>query len=208
MGIDNVYGLGSLRPGVCTSTTRPGSPFTGQLIYETDTKKVLAYSGTAWEEYRKAAAGQVLQVVQTVKTDTWSAANTNGGDFDVTGLSVTITPSSTSSKILVMASVSKGSYGGIILKRGSTVLTVGDAAGSRTRVFMSTAGAAAGMAGPATPVFLDSPSSTSALEYKVAMRDNHWSVATTMYVNRSEGDANQIYDYRTVSTITAMEISG
>ena len=37
-----------LRPGVCTSTTRPTAPYEGQMIYETDTDKVLVWNGTAW----------------------------------------------------------------------------------------------------------------------------------------------------------------
>lgn len=36
------------RPGVCTSTTRPTTPFEGQLIYETDTNRVLVWEGAAW----------------------------------------------------------------------------------------------------------------------------------------------------------------
>ena len=49
--------------------------------------------------------GKVLQVVQTVKTDTFSRASTGGDVGDITGLSVSITPSSTSSKVLVFATV-------------------------------------------------------------------------------------------------------
>ena len=37
-----------LRPGVCTSTTRPTAPYEGQTIYETDTDKVLVWTGSAW----------------------------------------------------------------------------------------------------------------------------------------------------------------
>ena len=37
-----------VRPGVCTSATRPASPFDGQVIYETDTDKTLVYNGTGW----------------------------------------------------------------------------------------------------------------------------------------------------------------
>lgn len=33
---------------VCTSTTRPGSPTEGMVIYETDTDKVRFYNGSAW----------------------------------------------------------------------------------------------------------------------------------------------------------------
>lgn len=50
MGLDNGYGLGigSLKPGVCTSSTRPASPYEGQSIYETDTDRVLFWNNSAW----------------------------------------------------------------------------------------------------------------------------------------------------------------
>jgi hypothetical protein len=35
---------------ICTSTTRPASPFVGQKIYETDTKKELTYDGASWTQ--------------------------------------------------------------------------------------------------------------------------------------------------------------
>jgi hypothetical protein len=37
-----------IRPGVCTSTTRPTAPYEGQTIYETDTDKTLFWNGSAW----------------------------------------------------------------------------------------------------------------------------------------------------------------
>ena len=37
-----------LTPGVCTSTTRPTAPYEGQLIYETDTDRVLVWNNSAW----------------------------------------------------------------------------------------------------------------------------------------------------------------
>ena len=51
MGLDNGYGLGigSLKPGVCTSTTRPASPYDGQVIYETDTNRSLVWNGSSWD---------------------------------------------------------------------------------------------------------------------------------------------------------------
>lgn len=48
MGIDAGYGIGSVKPGVCTSATRPASPFDGMVIYETDTDKVAVYDTSAW----------------------------------------------------------------------------------------------------------------------------------------------------------------
>jgi hypothetical protein len=35
-------------PYICTAATRPGSPFEGQLIYQTDTNTYLSYDGAAW----------------------------------------------------------------------------------------------------------------------------------------------------------------
>lgn len=37
-----------IQPGVCTSSTRPASPFEGQAIYETDTDLMFIYNGTMW----------------------------------------------------------------------------------------------------------------------------------------------------------------
>ena len=51
MGIDAGYGIGSVKPGVCTSTTRPGSPYVGQIIYETDTLLAKVWTGSAWVDY-------------------------------------------------------------------------------------------------------------------------------------------------------------
>ena len=49
MGVSAFSGASSIiKPGVVTSSTRPSSPFVGQLIYETDTNRLAAYNGTAW----------------------------------------------------------------------------------------------------------------------------------------------------------------
>ena len=55
-------------------------------------------------------AGAMLQVVQTVKTDTFSS-NPSSAWIDITGLSVSITPLSSSSKILVQISIVGGGHG-------------------------------------------------------------------------------------------------
>ena len=39
-----------LRPGVCTSSNRPATPFEGQMIYETDTDLTYVYGGSAWQQ--------------------------------------------------------------------------------------------------------------------------------------------------------------
>jgi hypothetical protein len=49
MGISNYTPSSRIsQSGVCTSSTRPASPFEGQVIYETDTDRVLVWNGTAW----------------------------------------------------------------------------------------------------------------------------------------------------------------
>jgi hypothetical protein len=49
MAFSSVIGASSvIKPGVVTSSTRPSAPFVGQLIYETDTARLVAYNGSAW----------------------------------------------------------------------------------------------------------------------------------------------------------------
>ena len=156
-------------------------------------------------------AGSVLQVVSIAKTDTFSH---NTQTFtDVTGLSTTITPSSTSSKILVLGSVSLGAsqdFGYIRLMRDSTPINIGDAASNRVR----TTGAMFYPAGVPTygnsPIpldFLDSPSTTSAVTYKIQIRTG--SGTQLVYINRTGADRDTVnYEWRTPSNIIIMEIAG
>ncbi len=53
MAFSSAYGLGSIRTGVCTSTSRPASPFVGQTIYETDTGAILVWKGSSWSGISK-----------------------------------------------------------------------------------------------------------------------------------------------------------
>lgn len=49
MPLSSVIGSSSImQPGVCTSTTRPASPYDGQVTYETDTDRTLVWNGTGW----------------------------------------------------------------------------------------------------------------------------------------------------------------
>ena len=70
------------------------------------------------------AAGSILQVKQTFKTDFFST--TSSSFVDITGMSLEITPTSTSSKILIEVIINAGGesnfYGGIKLLRGSTTI--------------------------------------------------------------------------------------
>lgn len=54
-----------IQPGVCTSTTRPASPFEGQVIYETNTKQTLVYNGSLWVMLTDADTPPGIQLVKT-----------------------------------------------------------------------------------------------------------------------------------------------
>ena len=70
MGITQQIGASSIiKPGVCTSSTRPASPYEGQAIYETDTDKVLVYNGTAWYPNWNTAWG-LAAFAQVTASDT------------------------------------------------------------------------------------------------------------------------------------------
>ena len=140
MPLSSVVGASSiLKPGVCTSTTRPAAPFEGQTIYETDTDLVKSYNGTSWVTIGPTTQ-KVLQVVSSTKTDTWSASVGVGSTTAVTGYTASITPSSTSSKVLVSltAAMSHQNNAALHLRltRGGTAIAgaTGDAASNRQRV--------------------------------------------------------------------------
>jgi hypothetical protein len=152
-------------------------------------------------------AGSVLQVVSTTKIDTFSSATVNAWT-DITGLSVSITPTSASNKILVMASVqgiNTASNAYLRLVRGSTGIGVGTTSGSRSAVSSSNIiGSGTNSLGGSSFQFLDSPATTSSTTYKIQFITD---VATT-YVNRTSSDVDALYTGRSQSTITVMEIKG
>jgi hypothetical protein len=206
-----------LRPGVCLSTSRPAVPFDGMLIYETDTNKIAVYDGAGWV-YKTAdvypKAGSVLQVVSATKTDTFSSATGAANFTNATGLSASITPTSTSSKVIILATVT-GS-GGVTsnngfqarITGGNTDSYRGDAAGSRFRVVAQHAKVAGSNNHVETISmnYLDSPATTSATTYQVQV--SAIGSGDTVYVNRSATDTDNNTFPRGASTITVMEIAG
>jgi len=157
------------------------------------------------------SGGKILQVVPVTKTTTYDSTATSF--TNITGLSVTITPSSTSSYVLIMANLSwSGSFGDehfqLRLARGGSPIYVGSSAGSRTSAFT-------GVYSPnypyrdsvasSTAIYRDAPSSTSALTYTVQMRTSN---GGTFYLNRTVNDDDSSKQPRTASSLIAMEIEG
>lgn len=153
-------------------------------------------------------AGAVLQVLQTVKTDTASTQSTTF--VDTPGMSVIITPTSTSSKVLVMVTMngSSAQHGSVRLVRGSTNIALGDAGnGSQTRAMFQEAATYVWTHMNNGMIFLDSPDTTSATTYKLQWAVP-WSASYYWYINRGNSDDTNSYSGRTLSTITVMEIAG
>ena len=156
-----------------------------------------------------SAFGKVLQVVQTVKTDTQSTT----GQTYVDGMTLNITPSSTSSKILIFASANIGiSDAGLRamtrLMRDSTAIFIGDSAGSRSRDSWQGGSFSTASSQSINHTFLDSPNTTSQVTYKFQFKSETSNNAYIVYLNRSHVDSDSTGYGRGASSITAMEISG
>jgi hypothetical protein len=159
-----------------------------------------AFTGTV----SGAGGGKVLQVKQTPINYIVSAAPAGEATFnDIAGMSVSITPAATSNKILVSFTINIGrstaqQNNSIKLLRDSTEI-VGTGATKNVsgyhRLYSNPE------IGVLTLQYLDSPSSTSALTYKL-----QWASGGSgyLYLNRRGNDSS----YATVSTITVMEIAG
>ena len=162
------------------------------------------------------SSGGIIQIKQTVKSDTFSKNSSSWAD--ITGMSVSITPTRADSKVFVMVDIKIGTEHGdsdynIKIVRGSTDVYIGDTAGSRRS---SSMGAASyGMPSNTSDgqyylqqvslMFLDSPSTTSATTYKLQIINVG---GRTNFVNRTGNDTDGQQYPRTASSITVMEVSG
>ena len=161
-----------------------------------------------------ANGGGIIQCVQTLKTNSFSATSTGNANWtDITGMSATITPRSTSNKILVMYTIYSshsvnGNYGhNTRLLRGATPIGVGDLSGSIPQGTTACVNPYSSVTMPETQIILDSPATTSSTTYKVQFMSE--GTTTTYYVN-IPGSTSTL-DGRSstvVSHITLMEISG
>jgi hypothetical protein len=144
-------------------------------------------------------------IVQTVKTDTFSTSSTSL--TDITGLSVSITPSSSANRVCVSGFVTVGAPNTgaeifITLVRGSTAVGVGASASNRLQVTSGLHQGDPDGIGGIPFEFIDSPATTSATTYKIQMA----TTSGTAYVNRSSTDTDSATYPRAVSVITVQEI--
>lgn len=156
------------------------------------------------------STGSVIQVVSAVKTDTFST--TASSYTAVTGLSASITPNSTSNKILVLvdfaAAVSSASYDRVewALFRGATQIYLGDASGSAGQATGKFSYSDDTVQFRETCVFLDSPASTSSTTYQIYARDGN-ADGGTAYINQSRSTTAS-NGTLSASSIILMEVCG
>ena len=164
------------------------------------------------------ANGGIIQTVQTLKTSVFST--TSASFTDITGMSVSITPSSNSNKIMIQVALSYGGldnmYGAINLLRGSTVVTQGDTGTSNhTECTFGIGGDNENFQykiASATYTFLDSPATTSSTTYKLQVAAVGSASPPQMVLINAPyqggyAPENDAYSMRTTSTITAYEVS-
>ena len=149
--------------------------------------------------------GKVLQVVQSYKTDVFTSSAQNSFT-DITGLSVSITPSSSSNKVLIIANVEGSSPDELVvlrLLRGSTVIGASGVGDTYNGFGMMDGEAYGGNVNRTNEdmntTFLDSPSTTSSTTYKIQFLKNG---SGTFAINRRKLNAGVGF----TSAITVMEI--
>ena len=187
-----VAGSGTLTLPVATDT------LVGKATTDTLTNKSIAATQLTGTIAASALpAGSVLQVVNVVKLTSFSTTSTSF--VDITGLTASITPSSTNSKILALVTYSRGAgvTGSINLLRGATNLLQPTTVQSYSASSVNFT--AVDSLSAATIICLDSPASVSSVTYKCQVKTS----SGTVYIgNRSSNDMEM------VSTITLMEIAG
>jgi hypothetical protein len=153
-------------------------------------------------------SGSVLQIVQTTNTSRSATACVNGGT-DIPGMSVNITPSSASSKILVIITIAfnapeNENLVGMVLRNGVKINQNTSGPGVPGWFGIATANDGNFRLTTGSGCFLDSPATTSLLTYK--MQGGGCNGTRTLYLNGT--GRNSATDATGSSTITVMEIAG
>lgn len=150
-------------------------------------------------------APTILQVVSTTKTDTFTTTSVTRSD--VTGFTASITPASTSSKILVMVDMKTGSQSGSngvywYLMRDSSDIYIGDVSGAVERSSGFPSSPDSVVLTSENAIYLDSPSTVSSVTYKVQIATN-----TSGQISAVNRDKSGTYAV-TASSITLIEVAG
>jgi hypothetical protein len=180
----------------------------GMVSYLADSNSIEVYTDSWKQVYPSVAnAGEIVQVVEGTKNDTATITSTSFAD---SGLTASITPKSTSNKVLVMISIALGASDTAfvpsmtITDSSNNILISPDSPGARVAAFHGDYPNTVSYMNMVNFSFLHSPNTTSAFTYKVRMKSS----GGTLYVNRSGTDSNTSAWMRGVSRITLMEVVG
>ena len=155
------------------------------------------------------ASGGIIQTVQTVKTDGFST--TSNSFVDITGMSVTITPQSSTSKVMieVLINMSANSVGGVRVLRGSTPVGISSAVSGSNRVNATFGASSDNLVTVNTfgVKFFDSPATTNATTYKLQVYLFDAESGSAFFLNRPHNLENLSRTVGTISSITAYEVT-
>lgn len=160
-----------------------------------------------------SGSGAVVAVKSVTKTDTQTTTTINGDWTDVTGLTLTYTPTNSANGILVLVTANTGimaTTAAAMLRvvRDGSAVGVGATSGSRTSAGASGVVNANGVDGLQTLAFhfLDTPGDTSSHTWKVQFCALTGTTGTA-YINRTSTDGDVSYTGRGISTLTIMEVT-
>ena len=193
----------------------------GGVAIEGDSSGILEFqsNGTTKATLNSSGLTSPGHILQVVETSYKTAVTFNVADFTATGVTASITPSSTSNKVFVMVKLDIGSSDG------------GSAEGSRTRLYRGASNLTGAMGvddsarqgsfithpayqGDGSSFvthygqFLDSPSTTSSTTYTIYIRGYNTSGSYPTYLNRSNNDSDNYYTPRGTCVMTLMEVAG
>jgi len=225
VGTDDMYCI-YLGRAVGTINPASGSVGTSQLVDGSVSLAKLSASGTKSSStflrgdnsFAEAGGGKVLQVV-SLHNDQYATHSNTNVDAQVTILSQAITPSATSSKILLMGGVqvstttSSAQYYGLSIYRGSTLIGQGDKSSRNSGIGEAhTSNSYKAYFRPDAKVqihFVDSPNTTSATTYNIKCWINHFGSSlsnTTLVINGGGYAYSNKEEAIGTSNLTLMEI--
>ena len=158
-----------------------------------------------------STAGKILQVQSTTKVDTFTHSSLAESTYSNAPMSVNITPTNASNKILILVKAVVSTFVAdtriaMGLFKDGSILVQGDGSGNRTRATAETYQAIQASAETIAADFLDTAGGTNQITYDIRFMHSQGNGAN-LYFNRSGLDHNSIGYYRTVSTMTAMEVA-